>query len=75
MPNEFKGLMSPETEKLAGKKLKFRNAIAEIVDDPAIALIDNNLLEPLARKLSPEVREVVTLALAEVVAEMPEIEI
>ena len=75
MEEEIIGLMSPETEKLAGKKFKFKNVIAETVDDPLIKIIDNNILHPLSLKLPDDIREVVIAALAQVIEEMPEIEI
>lgn len=75
MENEIIGLMSPETEKLAGKKFKFKNVIAETVDDPLIKIIDNNILHPLSLKLPDDIREVVIAALAQVIEEMPEIEV
>lgn len=75
MAESFEGLMDPEREKTLGVKLKFKNKIAELVDDPLIRIIDNKLLEPLAKKLPPDVREVVSAALGEVIDEMEPIEI
>ena len=75
MEEEIIGLMSSETEKELGKKLKFKNSILEIVDDPLVKIIDNKVLHPLAQKLPPDILPVVIAALAEVVSEMPEIEI
>ena len=73
--SEFKGLMSPETEKMAGAKFKFKNVIVEAVDDLFISIVDNNILDPLAKKLPPEILSVVREALAAVIQEMPVIEI
>lgn len=72
---DFKGLMSPETEKTLGAKLKFKNAIAEAVDDPFISIVDNNIFEPLSKKLPSNILPFVVEALAAVIDEMPEIEI
>ena len=72
---DFKGAMSPETEKELGEKFKFQNAILEIVDDPLITIIDNNLFDPLMKKLPAEYSQIFISALAEVVSEMNPIEI
>ena len=45
------------------------------MDDPLIKIIDNRLFQPLKEKLPAEYHEVLIKALAEVVAEMPEMEI
>jgi len=75
MPDEIKGLMSPETEKALGKKLKFKNVVLEVVDDPLIKIIDNSILDPLSEKLPEDILTVVRAALAEVIEEMPEMEV
>ena len=75
MAEEVVGLMSPETQKMLGDKLKFKNVILELVDDPLIRILDDNVLQPLSKKLKPDVKEVVVSALAEVVNEMSTIEI
>ena len=75
MAEEFVGAMSPETEKLLGEKLKFKNKILELVDDPLITIIDNKLLSPLVKKIPVEYQDVVKEALAAVVVEMTPIEI
>ena len=72
---EFKGAMSPETEKKLGEKLKFKNVIAELVDDPLIKIIDDKLLAPLVDKLPADIKPVLIDALAEVINEMEPIEI
>ena len=64
MAEEFKGVMSPETEKKLEEKLKFKNKIIEAVDGIAIKTIDNNLLSPLLAKLPEEVKPVFIEALA-----------
>lgn len=73
--DEIIGLMSPETQKKAGAKFKFKNKIAELVDDPLIAIVDDKIFHPLSLKLPPDIRPMVIAALAQVIAEMPEIEI
>lgn len=75
MENEIIGLMSPETEKQAGAKFKFKNVVAETVDDTLIKIIDNNIFHPLSKKLPPDIKDVVVSALAQVIEEMPVIEI
>jgi hypothetical protein len=72
---EITGLMSPETEKELADKLKFRNKILEIVDDPLVRIFDNKLLQPLKQKLPVEYHAVIIGALKEVVHEMEPIEI
>lgn len=72
---EVIGLMSPETQKKAGAKFKFKNKIAELVDDPLIGIVDDKILHPLSKKLPPDIRLVVIAALEQVIDEMPEIEI
>jgi hypothetical protein len=75
MAEEFKGAMSPETEKKLDSKLKFKNKLIEAVDGLAVKTVDNYLLSPLIEKLPEDVRPVVIEALAAVVDEMPEVEI
>ena len=75
MARDFKGAMSPETEKAAGAKFKFANKLIEMVDDPAIKIVDNYILDPLLKKLPEDVQDMVVEALAVVIDEMPEIEI
>lgn len=72
---EFKGLMSPETEKKLGAKLKFKNKIAELVDGPLVTIIDNRIFCPLAQKLPADIRKVLVEALEKVIDEMDEIEV
>ena len=73
MPRNFKGAMSPETEKLAGKKFKFANKIVELVDDTAIKTVDNYILDPLLKKLPEDIQDMVVEALEVVIEEMPEV--
>lgn len=75
MADEFKGAMSPETEKKLEEKLKFKNKIIEAVDGIAIKTIDDQLLSPLVAKLPEDMQPVVIEALAAVIDEMPEVEI
>lgn len=75
MEFQIVGLMSAETEKQLGAKLKFKNKTAELVDDTLIRIIDNRLLQPLSMKLNPDIKAEVIEALAAVIEEMPEIEI
>lgn len=72
---DFKGALSPETEKLADKKFKFKNKIIEAGDKTLIKLIDNNLFEPLMNKLSEEVQDMIVEGFASVIEEMDVIEI
>ena len=72
---DFKGAMSPETEKTLGAKFKFRNKIAELVDDPLVKVIDNNVLDPLIKKLPEDIADIVVETLAAVIDEMEVIEI
>lgn len=75
MARDFKGAMSPETERLADEKFKFKNVILEAGDQTAIRLIDNHLLEPLLSKLPEDIQDLVVSGLAEVIKEMPVVEI
>lgn len=73
---ETKGAMSRETEKKLDEKLKFANKWVELADGKLIQLIDNKLLNPLMMKLkTPEEREEYRKMIAEVIDEMPVIEI
>lgn len=76
MPDKFVGAMSPETEKTLDKKLAFKNRWAELGDGYLIKVIDNNILEPLINKLPNDgTKELVQSMLAEVIEEMPVVEI
>lgn len=75
MKRDFKGAMSPETEKELGAKFKFKNKIAELVDDSLIKIVDNNILDPLIKKLPEDIANVVIETLAVVIEEMPTVEI
>lgn len=70
-----KKLMTKETVKALGVKLKFKNKLIEVADDPALNLINNLILNKVAEKLSDEVLTVVQETIATVINEMPEIEI
>lgn len=67
--------MTKETVKALGVKLKFKNKLIEVADDPALNLINNLILNKVAEKLSDEVLTVVQETIATVINEMPEIEI
>lgn len=75
MSEEFKGAMSPETEKTADEKFKFKNFFLEAADGTFIKVVDNYLFDPLLQKLPEEMQSAVKTALAEVIAEMPVVEI
>jgi hypothetical protein len=70
-----KKIMTKETAKALGAKLKFKNKLYEAVDDPTISLINNLILDKIAEKLPDEVLLVVQETIAMVIDEMPEIEI
>ena len=70
-----KKLMTKETIKALGAKLKFKNKIAEAADDPLLNMFNNLVLDKVAEKLSDEVLNVVVEALETVIEEMPEVEI
>lgn len=70
-----KKLMTKETVKALGAKLKFKNKLIEAVDDPALNLINNLILDKVAEKLTDEILAVMQETIATVIEEMPEIEI
>jgi len=70
-----KYLMSKETTKKLGDKLKFNNKIAEAFDDTALNLLNKLVLNKIAAKLPEDILPVVQEALITVIEEMPEIEI
>jgi len=73
---DIKGAMSRETEKVLDSKLKFKSKWLELGDGYLISIFDNKLLAPVLAKLkTPEERDNVRNALAEVIEQMPVIEI
>ena len=70
-----KVIMTKETAKLLGQKLKFQNNVAEIIDDTAINLLNKLILNKLAQKLSDDLLAVIQEAVRSTIEEMPEIEI
>lgn len=75
MGNDFKGALSPDSEKLLDSKLKFKNTWAELGDGYLIKILDNKLLSKVIQKLDGETADLVKTVLAEVIEEMPEVEI
>lgn len=60
MAESRKGILTPEQEAILEKVLKFNNKLAEVIDGPAIQLIDNQGLERAKQKLlekAPESEE------------------
>lgn len=60
MAESRKGILTPEQEAILEKVLKFNNKLAEVIDGPAIQLIDNQGLERAKAKLlekAPESEE------------------
>ena len=70
-----KVLMTKETVKELGAKLKFKNVVFEAVDDPVLLLVNNSLLSKIAEKLPEDILPLVQETIANVIHEMPEIEI
>ena len=70
-----KKLMTKETIKALGAKLKFKNKLIEVADDPTLNLINNLILDKVAEKLTDEALAIVQETIATVIEEMPEIEI
>jgi len=54
MSDTRKGFLTPEQEKKLDEVLKFNNRIAEAADGPVIQLADNQGLERLKEKMTPE---------------------
>lgn len=55
-----KGILTPEQEETLEKVLKFNSKLAEVIDGPAIKLIDNQGIERVKAKLlenHPEAEE------------------
>lgn len=60
MAESRKGILTPEQEVTLEKVLKFNNKLAEVIDGPAIQLIDNQGLERAKAKIlekNPEAEE------------------
>ena len=55
---ERKGAMTPEQEAILDKIIKLKG-IAEALDGPAISIIDNQGIDRLLAKATPEVKDIV----------------
>ena len=53
----------------------FKNFIVETADGTFIKVVDNYIFEPLLKKLPEEIQEAVINAFADVIEEMPVVEI
>ena len=70
-----KFLISKEDMKTVGKKLIFKNKLAEGLDDSMLALFNRLVLDKIAEKLSDELLPTVQEALSAAIEAMPEVEI
>jgi hypothetical protein len=72
MAEERKGFFTESQQKKLEKVIVFKNKLFELIDGVAINTIDNIVLEKIAEKLSPELKQTLYTVIDEIVEAIPD---